>query len=334
MRRHGNLYSQATSLEALHEGYLQARRGKRARHACHQFERRLGAQLDDLARSLTDGTYTVRPYNTFTVHEPKPRQISAPAFRDRVVQHAVAAVVTPIFERTFIDQSFACRKGLGTHAAADYAQHAMELSRPDSYTVHMDVRKFYYSIDRAVLRRLVERRIKDERMVDLMMQFAQMDEPRGLPIGNLLSQLHALIYLNPVDHYIKRELGVRWYCRYVDDLLMLDLSRDEAFAARDAVQAYLRDELHLELSKATVAPTRRGVNFCGYRTWPTRRFVRPHALRVFRRAARDESLESVMSCLGHAKRTASASHMINHLQEQHHALYDRLPKNLRRVDHA
>jgi RNA-directed DNA polymerase len=332
MKRIANLYSQATSLEALHQGYLEARAGKRARLACHVFERRLGAQLDDLAQSLEAGTYRPRPYNTFTIQEPKPREISAPAFRDRVVQHAVAHVIQPIFDRTFIDQSFACRPGLGTHAAADYAQQAMALSRPDAYTLHMDVRKFYYSIDRTILRSLVERKIKDRRLVDLMMQFAHMDKPKGLPIGNLLSQIHALIYLNQVDHYIKRDLRVKRYCRYVDDLLLLDLTRDEAFAHKAAIEGFLADRLLLGLSKATIAPTLRGINYVGYRTWPTRRFVRKHALQVFRSAAKRSDLQATISSLGHAKKTASHAHMVHHLKEHHHALYLQLPKS-HRCDH-
>lgn len=328
MKRYGNLYAQATSLDALHQGYLDARRGKRGRHACLAFERRLGAQIHDLADRLADGTFMPRPYVTFTIHEPKSRQISAPPFRDRVVQHAVYNVVQPIFDRGFIDQSFACRPGRGTHMAADYAQHALQQSGPDTYSLHLDVRRFYYSIDRGILRALVERKIKDARLVDLMMQFAQMDAPVGLPIGNLLSQLHALIYLNPLDHHIKRELGIARYCRYVDDLLLLDLSRDQAFAARDAITAYLADQLGLQVSKATIAPTRRGVNFVGYRTWASRRFVRRHALYRFRRAAAAGRAASVISSLGHARRTASLGHMHRHLQqlrEQRHANPHPLP---------
>lgn len=331
MKRTGGLYQRATSLEALHQGYLDARKGKRARFACHAFERRLGAQLSDLADRLADGTYTPKPYNTFMVYEPKPREISAPAFRDRVVQHAVYSIIQPIFDRTFIDQSFACRPGTGTHAAADYVQQAMQQSGPNSYTLHLDVRRFYYSIDRDILRMLVERKIKDGRLVDLMMAFAQMPTPVGLPIGNLLSQLHALVYLNPVDHYIKRELGVRRYCRYVDDLLLLDLSREQAFAYRDSVEQYLGDKLHLQLSKATIAPTRRGVNFVGYRTWASRRFVRQHAIWNFRSAARAGDLQSVVSSLGHAQKTASYGHMVGHLREHHHAIYHQLPQSHRRL---
>jgi retron-type reverse transcriptase len=155
------------------------------------------------------------------VHEPKPRTIYAPAFRDLVVQHAIYRLIYPVFNAGFVDTSFACRVGMGTHAAADYAQAALRRSAAESYFLQLDIRKFFYRIDRAVLRRQVERRIKDRRFVDLMMQFAEYGQPQGIPIGNLLSQLYALVYLNPLDHFVKRELGVRLYCRYVTTLCCL-----------------------------------------------------------------------------------------------------------------
>lgn len=331
MKRHGNLYALATSEDALYQGHLAARKGKRARHACHEFERVLGSNIAGLAQALADGSYEPLPYNTFTVLEPKPRSISAPAFCDRVVQHAVYGVIQPILDRTFIDHSFACRPGLGTHAAADYVQRSLAASAPDSYTVHLDVRKFYYSIDRSVLQDLLQRKIKDARLLALMMRFAQMPQPVGLPIGNLLSQLYALAYLNPVDHFIKRELKVQRYARYVDDLLLMDLPRAAAFEARDRVAEFLRAELRLSLSKATIAPTRRGVNFVGFRTWGSRRFVRRRALHTFRQAVKRSDHQAVVSSLGHARQTASHLHMIEHLQEHWHAIHRCLPPGHRRL---
>jgi len=218
MKRTGFLFEKAFTPDALLAAFHAAARHKRGKRACFEFERRLAANLDALHRELHDGSYRPRPYFSFMVYEPKPRRIFAPAFRDLVVQHAVYAVVGPIFDRGFIDQSFACRVGYGTHKAADYAQAALQACPRDGYTLKLDIRKFFYRIDRAVLRRQIERKVKDRRFVDLMMAFADHGEPVGIPIGNLLSQLYALIYLNPLDHFIKRELKCRAYLRYVDDL--------------------------------------------------------------------------------------------------------------------
>ena len=329
MKRAGGLFARAFTLESLHQGYLDARKGKRATHACYQFERHLGAHLGALHAALQDGSYQPLPYNTFQVFEPKPRLIYAPAFRDRVVQHAIYRLIQPIFDATFIDQSFACRPGKGTHAAADYVQSALQQAGSDSYLLQLDIRKFYYRINRQVLRALIERKIKDWRLVDVMMMFADQGELVGVPIGNLLSQIYALIYLNPMDHFIKRELKVRHYARYVDDFILIGITRDEALAYRAAIVRFLDERLGLELSKSIIARVRHGTNFVGYRTWASRRFVRRHALYTYRRALFSGRVESVVSSLGNARRTASYHHMLNQAKD-HHGLYCQLPESMRR----
>jgi RNA-directed DNA polymerase len=333
MKRTGFLFEKAFTPDALLAAFHAAARHKRGKRACFEFERRLAANLDELHRELHDGSYRPRPYFSFMVYEPKPRRIFAPAFRDLVVQHAVYAVVGPIFDRGFIDQSFACRVGYGTHKAADYAQAALQACPRDGYTLKLDIRKFFYRIDRAVLRRQIERKVKDRRFVDLMMAFADHGEPVGIPIGNLLSQLYALIYLNPLDHFIKRELGVERYCRYVDDFVLFGLSREELLDCKRRIVGFIAG-LGLELSKWTLARVTRGINFVGYRTWAGKRFVRRHSLFTFRRSARADRMESAVSVLGHARRTHSLQHMLRQLKEKHHALYRRLPEAHRCLHHA
>lgn len=330
MKRIGHLYEQAFTPENLLAAYHDAARHKRGKRACFEFSRRLGSNLDELHLRLHDGTYRPKPYHTFMVYEPKPRKISAPAFSDLVVQHAIYRVIYPIFNRTFIDQSFACRPGFGTHAAADYAQTALRACPQDSYTLKLDVRKFFYRIDRGILRAQIERKIKDSRFVDVVMLFAEHGDPAGIPIGNLLSQLFALIYLTPLDEFIKRRLGVSRYCRYVDDFVLFGLSRQEALDHKACIEAFLHSELNLQLSKWTLAPVGRGVNFVGYRTWRTKRFIRKHSLHRFTRAARAGRLDSVVSILGHARRTWSLRYLTNQLKEHHHALHHQLPQIYRR----
>lgn len=333
MKRAGYLFDQATSHAALYDGYLDARKNKRSTRAVYAFERRLGAELAALHEELRSGTYRPRAYNHFWIYEPKPRQISAPAFRDRVVQHALYRAVQPIVDRSFIDQSFACRPGKGTHAAADYIQRALQQVPRDSYFLQLDIRRYYYRIDRDILRGLIERKIKDRRAVDLWMLFADSGEPLGLPIGCLMSQLDGLIYLNPLDHFIKRDLGVKHYARYVDDFVLVGLTRTEALDYREQIIEFLRDRLHLELSKSTVARVTRGINFVGYRTWASRRYVRKHALYTYRHAAKRRRVESLVSSLGHARKTASLRHMLTHLKDAHHALYRQLPQSLHALHH-
>ena len=333
MKRIGFLYERAFTPEALLSAFHAAARHKRGKRACFNFERHLASNLDALHRELADGTYKPRPYYSFLVYEPKKRTIYAPAFRDLVVQHAIYAVAGPIFNKGFIDQSFACRDDRGTHKAADYAQVALQASPRDSYTLKLDIRKFFYRIDRDILRGMIERKIKDRRFVDAMMMFADHGEPVGIPIGNLLSQLYALIYLNPLDHFIKRDLDVQRYCRYVDDFILFGLARDVLELMKQKIINFI-SALRLELSKFTLARVTRGINFVGYRTWAGKRFIRRHSTFKFRKAVKRGKRESFVSIIGHAKRTHSLKHLLNYLKEHSHAFYCQLPKAYRQPDHT
>lgn len=334
MKRHGNLFNQIFSVDNLLAAYEDARRGKRNKRACFEFERHLGARIMALHKAIMAGKYRPQPYYQFVVHEPKERVIHAPAFADVVVQHAIYRVIYPLFDRTFIDQSFACRKGYGTHRASDYTQGAMRSHGGDEYFLQLDIRKFFYSIDRAVLRRLIERKIKDRRLVDVMMLFAESDEPRGIPIGNLLSQIYALIYLNPLDHFVKRVLRIRHYVRYVDDFVLIGLTREQCICCRQRIIEFLRGELGLELSRATIAKIKRGINFVGYRTWRSCRVIRKYSLYKFRRRVRVGDLAAVVSLLGHACRTQSVHYMLNLIKEVNRALILSLPQSYRRLYHV
>lgn len=329
MKRMGHLFDKIFSRENFYQAYLDARRGKRKKAACFEFEKHLGANLDALYSEIHTDVYRPQPYFKFVIYEPKERVIYGPSFRDIVMQHAIYRVVYAIFNRTFIDTSFACRTGYGTHRASDYLQRSLRECPPGSYTLKLDVRKFFYSIDRDIMRRLLERKLKDRRLVDVMMLYAVMDAPIGIPIGNLLSQLYALIYLNPLDHFVKRVLKVPRYVRYVDDFVLVGLNRSRCVEYRSIIVQFLRDELHLELSKSTIARVSKGVNFVGYRTWRSKRFIRKYSLYKFRRMVPRGKQSAVISILGHAKRTQSIPYMLNLIKESANAQDLRIPKSLR-----
>lgn len=329
MKRVGFLFEQAFTLDALYQAWEDASQGKRGKRATLEFSRNLGSNLEALHTELHAGTYQPQPYTKFMVFEPKPRVIYAPAFRDLVVQHAIYRLVYPLFNTGFVDESFACRKGKGTHAAADYAQAALRASPPESYLLQLDIRKFFYRIDRRILQSLIERQIKDRRFVAVMMQFADYGDPVGIPIGNLLSQTYALIYLNPLDHFIKRTLKARRYCRYVDDFVIFGWPRARCLQALAAIQSFLANTLRLELSRYTLQAVARGLNFVGYRTWRSTRFVRKHSLYTFTQSARAGELAPLVSILGHADRTASLKHLLTTLKEKYHDLFTCLPARYR-----
>lgn len=331
MKRAANLYAEIHAPGALHAAWLQASRNKRSHRACFEFSRALGSNLAGLERELISGAYAPRPCNSFWVTDgPKPRLIEAPAFRDMVVQHSAYAVIGPLFERRYINTNFACRPGKGTHRAADWLQSAMQNADRDAWALHVDVRKFFYSIDRDILAGLLARAIKCRATLNLLSLFAKRAAPTGVPISNLLSQTFANIYLNSLDHYCKRDLKLANYARYMDDSIMIVPSRAAGIEALDAIRSHLA-RLNLEISHYNLQPIRRGINYVGFRTWSRARFVRPRVLTQFRRAARGGDLPGVASRLGHARHTSSHRHMLDHLQEHHHALYCCLPQSLRRL---
>jgi hypothetical protein len=325
MKRLGNIFDQAFTQDALYNAYLQARRTKRGKAACMRFAARLGAEVSALREEIMSGAYKPRAYREFMVAKPKPRQILAPDFRDVVVQHAIYKVIYPVFDRSFIDQSFACRIGKGTHRASDYALHALRTCDPESYLLKLDVRKFFYSIDREILRSLIARKVKDGRMLAVIALFTGGPGDVGIPIGNLLSQLFALIYLNEADHYAKRQLKLRNYVRYVDDMVMFGMGRDEAVEVKEAMEEFLATRLRLNLSHWSLGKVRDGVNFVGYRTWPWGRLVRRYSLHKFNRAVARNKDATAWSLIAHAKDTASMGH-IGRALAANEEMFNRLPQ--------
>lgn len=311
MKRIGNLYETIISLDSLHEGYLAARKGKRFCRSVYEFEKHLGKELNSLHNELKDGSYTPKAYNHFFIYEPKKREISAPAFRDRVVQHALYNIVRPIFDATFISTSFACRPGKGTHAAADYVQRCLQIVPRDSYFLQLDIHRYYYQIDHDVLHKQISRKIKDKSVVNLWMKFASSRKQTiGLPIGCLMSQLNGLIYLNDLDQFVKRNLKVKHYVRYVDDFILIGLSKEQAVDCCEQINIFLKEQLKLKFSKVIISKITRGINFVGYRTWRKNRFIRKRALYIFKRAMLNGNMESIVSSLGHARKTGSLRHML------------------------
>jgi len=235
------LYDQLCTWENLWEAWRKAAKGKRGRVPTACFEYRLADNLLLLQEELGDQSYCPGEYHSFYIHDPKRRLISAAPFRDRVVHHALCNVIGPAFERSFIADSYANRVGKGTHRALDRCQ---EFARRYRYCLSLDVVRFFPAIDHAILRATLARKVDDPDVMWLvdrilaggagvlrdeypMVYFPGDDlfavhRPRGLPIGNLTSQFWANCYLNPFDHFVKRELRCPAYLRYVDDTLFFD----------------------------------------------------------------------------------------------------------------
>lgn len=284
MKRIGGLFDDATSFASLCEAAHRAAKGKRMNVEAAAFLLELESEVLALQRELRDDSYCPGSYRTFRVREPKPRLISAAPFRDRVVHHAVCAAIDPVFERYAIERSFACRRGKGTVAAVRFAQR---LCGRFGWFLKLDVRKYFETIDHAVLRALLRRKLKDARLLDLLDRFIDAGGPgsppgKGLPIGNLTSQHFANFYLGRLDHWIEQELRAGAYCRYMDDVLLFARDRSALVQARAAVGAFVSRELLLQVKteKTVLGPVHTGVPFLGFRIWP--RLVRLDARGVRR----------------------------------------------------
>lgn len=333
MKRLGGIWPEVASFGNLLKAYLKARKGKQSAPSVAEFTLNLEAELLALQRELTNFTYRPGHYRLFTIYERKKRQIAAAPFRDRVVHHAVMNIIEPPIDRRFIFDSYACRQGKGVHAAVNRYQ---QWSRKYPYVLKTDIEQYFPSIDHDILKAKLRRYLKDryvlallDRIIDTVPAatgrkgvcyfpgddlLTPTEHTTGLPIGNLTSQFFANLYLDAVDHFIKEQLQVRAYLRYVDDLVILGKDKAQLHEIRERIRERLaEDRLRLHPRKAHIYHTARGIDLFGYQVFPHKRKLRNdngHAFhRRFRQMARryqDGSLDweeihpRVRSWIGHA----------------------------------
>lgn len=226
----------------------------------------------ELQRELRSRSYRPRPYRTFTIHDPKKRTISVADPRDRVVHHALCAALEPLFDARMSDDSYACRRGRGTHRAVFRVRG---LVKRFPFFLKMDIRHFFETLDHGVLKAMVRQVLSDEGVLWLGDLFVDNGAPgspagKGLPIGNLTSQHFANFYLSGLDRHVGHDLNVPGYVRYMDDLLLFGQSKRELHEWEASVTELLERTLALQVkTEATVlAPVTEGVAFLGFRVYP------------------------------------------------------------------
>ena len=234
-----------------------------------------------LREELMNGEYRPRPYRHFEVRDPKRRTISVADFRDRVVHHAVVGVLEPIYEKCFIHDSYATRKGKGAHAAVYRAQQFL---RKEAWFLKTDIHKYFDSIRHDILLQQLCTKIKDAKLLRLMEYILANGrlEGMGLPIGNLTSQFFANVYLNGFDHWVKEELKVRHYVRYMDDFVLFGSDRQQVKGYWRAIREELtgRFQLSLKPSATFINGRDNGLSFLGTRIFPS--MIRLHPANVRR----------------------------------------------------
>ena len=298
-----HLYELIYSFENLHVAYLNARKCKRYRREVLEFTHNLEENLISIQNDLIWKTYRVGRYREFYVTEPKKRLVMALPFRDRVVQWAIYRILNPLLDKTYILDSYACRVGYGAHRAVHRVQYwmrKMDRAAAPIFVLKMDVSKYFYRVDHDVLLSILRRRVADPDLTWLLETIIRcdhtdfglsLDDPAadripsiGMPIGNLTSQMFANLYLNELDQYCKHQLGVKYYMRYMDDVLILGGNPAELREIWRLTDDFLTTRLHLRLNgKTCIRSVAQGVEFCGFRIWPTKvKLKKKTALRMRR----------------------------------------------------
>jgi len=324
-RKYRNLINNILDSNNFRLAYQKASAGRRKSSGYLNFKENYAANLQALIESIKNKQYQPGKPREFWVYEPKPRPITALPFKDRIVQHALVNIIMPIFEAGMLPQSYACRKGKGSHKGAIDTQATIrklkKTGRP-VFALKTDFSKYFYSIDRAVLWRQIEKKISCKHTLWLIEQFT----PRhgdGLPIGNLTSQLWANVYGTLVDRFLAQSLKVKWFFRYMDDIVVLHHSRAYLEIVRDFLELYCNYQLRLFFSKSSIQPIERGVNFLGYRIWDNHKLLRKDSVRKakrkiqrYKKAGDAVALKQFSaSFTGHAK-WADSHNLLNYLKKE------------------
>lgn len=268
MKRYGYLFEKIVSFENLLLAAKKSLRGKKHTSQAAVFYFNLENEIIALQEKLQSRRYMPLPLRIFFIREPKVRKIGAAHFRDRVVHHAICNILEPVFEKSYIYHSYACRVGKGTHRAIKQAQNDCRKYR-DGYFLKCDIKKYFESIDHRLLKDMLNNKFKDPELVWLLDIIIDSSDcvGKGIPIGNLTSQHFANFYLDKLDHFVKDALRVKAYIRYMDDFILFGKDKKELQQLEAKISDFLFQRLRLKLKEKSIllAPCRTGVPFLGFR---------------------------------------------------------------------
>jgi RNA-directed DNA polymerase len=342
MKVHNDIFKRIISLENLFSAWDEFRKDKQKKRDVLWFEWRLEENIFRLHRELNNKQYCHGPYTSFYITDPKVRHIHKAAVRDRILHHAVFSMLNPIFEPSFIAYSFSCQEDKGTHKGVSALERMLwQVSNNHTascYALKCDIKQFFGSVDHDILFAILKRRIQDDDALWLIKEIiagftsdhTTIFERKGLPIGNLTSQLFANIYLNEFDQYVKHILKVKKYVRYTDDFVIVSENRAYLENIITLLRKFLTDRLLLTLHprKVTIRKFSRGINFLGYILLPHYRLLRTKTeRRIFRKLHRraveyhngiiqqeslEQSLQSYLGVLSHANAYKISQELLNH----------------------
>lgn len=267
MKRHGKLMDQITTYDNISLAFTKAVKGKTHRSGIIRFIVDRETCVNNILESLRNKTFQTSPYFMKTIYEPKERLIYIlPFYPDRIVQHAIMNVMIPIWDNLFIYDSYCCRKNKGLHLAS---RRLMDVLPSNEYVLKCDISKFYPNINHNILMNIIERKIKDPDLLDLLANIVySIPGETNIPIGNYTSQWFGNLYLNELDMFLKHECKVKHYFRYCDDFVLL--SNDKGFLREMSyiIEEFLATRLKLKMSKNNLFKSKQGIDFLGYRHFP------------------------------------------------------------------
>lgn len=305
-------YKDIISLENLHQSWREFVRGKKYKKDVAEFSMNLAQNIYHLHEELKNRTYHHGNYIAFAINDPKPRNIHKATVRDRLLHHAVYRILYPYFDKKFIYDSYSCRDVKGTHRAADRFNHfynkVSKNNHRTCWVLKCDIEKFFASIDQSILMKILRRHIYDEDIIGLIENIVlsfSANIGKGLPLGNLTSQLLVNIYMNEFDQFVKHVLKQRYYIRYADDFVIMADSYEELIIVLSKVHKFLFSELNLKLhpDKVYIKTFSSGVDFIGWVNFSDHKVLRTATKkRMFRNInvdTKDEVIQSYLGLLSH-----------------------------------
>jgi|SRR3989338_5688888 len=288
-----DLWQELCNYNNLKFAYRKARKHKTTKTYVINFEENLQNNLLLLRSELLLHSYTLKPLVNFIVRDPKTRKISKSDFRDRIVHHALCNIIEPIFDRGFIYDSYANRKGKGTLKALqrfDYFKRKVSKNNTiKCFVLKADIKKYFESVDHGILLNVIREKIKDNKVFWLIKRILGNyagggEAPKGMPLGNLTSQFFANVYLNELDQFVKHKLKAKYYIRYVDDFVILHKDKPILEKYKEQIEIFLKTiKLELHPDKSKIIPLRKGISLLGYRVFYYHKLLRKSNIRKFQR---------------------------------------------------
>lgn len=289
-----NVFDTIFSMDNLYLALEDAARGRRYKRDVLIYNFDTWAMLQELRKEIYDGTYGIDKYYIFYIHEPKKRMVMSISFKHRIVQWAIYRILNPIFVKGYIDDSYGCIPNRGTLTAMERLKYWVQYAsrkKEKWYYLKLDISKYFYRISHRVLKEILAKKIKDTRLLNLLYGIIDCEHTPfglplgskpgevaledmlydvGMPIGNLMSQVFANVYLDTLDQFCKRVLKTRYYIRYMDDVIILNNSKSQLWDWKRSIEKFLIEKLELNLNhKTCIRPIDQGIEFVGYRIWPT-----------------------------------------------------------------